>query len=274
MLSTISLQLKQQLDPKLVEELLRTYKEIKDQYFLGHHEPSELNGGKFCEAAYRVLESLTSNGKFTPLGKHIPKLVEKLWNMQNKDSSLYNESIRVHIPRTLIGIYEIRNKRGVGHLGGDINPNLADSTFICSAADWVLAEVLRMFYGCSLDEAQKIVDGLVQRKIVLVYDYGDVKRVLLPKMKYPDQVLVLLASSGDGTLSEQQLIDWTEHSNPSVFRRDVLSRLHRNRLIEWRNEKCTISPTGLRRVEQNHGTFLAELNAAATSTAVAVGTAE
>jgi hypothetical protein len=260
MLSLISSQLEKHLDPRLVRELLRTYKEIKDQYFLGRHEPSELNGGKFCEVVYRILEYITSGGNFTPLGRHIPRLVEKLWHLQDLDSSKHNESVRVHIPRVLVSIYEIRNKRGVGHVGGDVNPNFADSTYIAAAADWVIAEFLRLYYGCTLDEAQRTVDGLVQRKVSVVHDYGDVKRVLNPRTKYPDQVLLLLASAAGGKLTEDQLVQWTEHSNPTVFRRDVLGRLHKKRLVEWRDGNCTISPTGLRQAEGKHGRFLAELN--------------
>jgi len=261
MLSSISTQLQKHLDVGLVEELLRTYKEIKDQYFLGHHEPSELNGGKFCEVVYRILEYVTAGGKFTPLGRHSPRLVEKLWQLQGLDSSLYTDTVRVHVPRVLISIYEIRNKRGVGHVGGDVNPNFADSTYIAAGADWVMAELLRLYYGCSLNEAQRIVDGVVQRRVPVVHDYGDVKRVLNPRTKYPEQVLMLLASAAGGKLTEDQLIEWTEHSNPTIFRRDVLGRMHKKRLLEWRNGSCTISPTGLRQAEERHGKLLAELNA-------------
>jgi hypothetical protein len=264
-LQSIAAQLKTHLDSQLVDELVRTYKEIKDQFFLGHHEPSELNGGKFCEVVYRILEYITAGGKFTPLGRHIPRLVEKLWQLQGLDASRYTETVRVHIPRVLVSVYEIRNKRGVGHVGGDVNPNLADSTYIAAGADWVMAEFLRLYYGCSLNEAQRIVDSLVQRKVSVVHDYGDVKRVLHPRTKYPDQVLLLLASAAGGKLTEDELIEWTEHSNPTIFRRDVLGGLHKRRLLEWRNGNCTISPTGLRNAEEKHGKVLAELNATTTA---------
>ena len=269
MLANIEVQLKKHLDATLVGELLRTYREIKNQYFLGHHEPSELNGGKFCEAVYRILEFVTQSGKYTALGKHVPRLSEKLWNMQQLDSAKFGQSVRVHIPRVLVSIYEIRNGRGVGHLGGDVNPNLADSTFIASGADWVMAELIRVYYGCSLNQAQGIVDGLVRRKVLVVHDYGDVKRVLNPKTKFLDQVLILLAASDQGALSEAELVDWTEHSNPTIFKRDVLGRLHKSRHVEWRNGTCRISPTGLRRAEENYGRCLAELNPDSSASAPA-----
>jgi hypothetical protein len=42
-----------------------------------------------------------------------------------------------------------------------------------------------------------------------------------------------------------------EHSNPSVYRRDVLRRAHADRLIEYdeRTKTVKISPLGIKRVE-------------------------
>src|SRR5688572_5916536 len=34
-------------------------------------------------------------------------------------------------------------------------------------------------------------------------------------------------------LTEQDLVAWTEHSNASVYRRDILRPLHRDRFIEY-----------------------------------------
>ena len=46
--------------------------EIKHNYALRKFEPSELNGAKFCEIVYRVLEWKTDSNKlYTPLGTSI-----------------------------------------------------------------------------------------------------------------------------------------------------------------------------------------------------------
>ena len=34
-------------------------------------------------------------------------------------------------------------------------------------------------------------------------------------------------------VSEGELVDWVEHSNVSVFRRDVLRPAHKNKLLEY-----------------------------------------
>jgi hypothetical protein len=55
-----------------------------------------------------------------------------------------------------------------------------------------------------------------------------------------------------GAVAEKDLVDWLEHSNRSVFRRDVLKPAHRTKLIEY-DAICgtvLISPKGIAYVEQ------------------------
>ncbi len=165
MLDTIRNDLKKTYPTDICDALIESYIEIREQYYLGKHEPAELNGGKFVEACLRLIQQALT-GNHTPIGNHIPNIPKVLSDFENLDKTK-NESLRIHIPRSLIAIYNIRNRRGVGHLGGDINPNLSDSTLILTIADWVLAEVYRMLYAVPLDEAQSIVNDLVKRKMLL-----------------------------------------------------------------------------------------------------------
>ena len=56
-----------------------------------------------------------------------------------------------------------------------------------------------------------------------------------------------------GPVMEKDLVAWLDHSNASVFRRDVLRPTHRTRLIEYDQDAGTveISPKGMRYVEEN-----------------------
>lgn len=234
---------------ELVDGLLDAYRAIKENYYLGRYEPAELNGGKFCEAIYRVLQHHTTK-TYTPLGASIKPFDSNCRSFERQTG--YPDTIRFHIPRLAIAIYDIRNKRGVGHLGGDVNPNIADSTIVATAADWIIADLIRLHYTCPLDEAQKWVDGLVQRKMLLVYEVGGRKRVLNPVLSYSIRVLVLLAAEFPNAVDATTLFGWTEHSNSSVFRKDVLQKLHRAKLIEFDGVRCTALPPGIKYVEANY----------------------
>lgn len=241
--------------PEIVDAILDSFIEIKENYYLGRHEPAELNGGKFVEATVRLLQYVL-RGNFTPIGESIRNMLQELRNFEQTPST-HPETFRLNVPRILIGMYNIRNRRGVGHLGGDVNPNLADSTLILSVASWVLAELYRTHYSVSISEAQKIVDDLVERKIPLVYEIGELKRVLSTKLSAKDQTLLFLSSSHPDPISESDLLRFTEYSNASNYRNKILRVLHRQRFIEYNETgSCKILPPGLRYVERNYDDWL------------------
>jgi hypothetical protein len=242
---------------EVVDALIDSYIEIKENYYLGRHEPAELNGGKFTEATVRLLQYILNGGRYDPLEKHIQNMSNTLRSFEQTPHDKFHDSYRIHIPRILSVIYDIRNKRGVGHLSGDVNPNIADATLIATCCDWVFAELYRINYGCSINEAQKIIETLVQRKNPLIYQIGDTKRVLNPKLDMTKQTLLLLGECYPNEVSEKDLIKWIEPSNASGFRRDVLRRLHEKRTIEYvEKTSCIILPPGLKIVEENYSKWM------------------
>lgn len=236
---------------ELVDALLGSYIIIKEHFYLGRFESAELNGGKFVEACVRILQ-YSSSGSYTPIGQEIKNMIDTLRKFEQLAATSCLESYRIHIPRNLMAIYNIRNKRGVGHLGGDVNPNMADSILITSVCDWVLAELFSINFNSTLDEAQNTVDSLVQRKIPLVYSYNGVTRVLNQKLSLKNQTLLLLAEYYPKRVLERELVRCLEPSNVSYYRREVIKPLHKERLIDYSlNEGCFILPGGLKIVENN-----------------------
>ena len=232
--------------------LISAYAEIVKNYAERRWEPSELNGGKLCEIVYSIVDGAIS-GSFPPAPIKPPRFIDACRAIEQRpsNSSLVGDrSLRVLIPRLLPYVYEIRNNRNVGHVGGDVDPNFSDATAILSAANWLMAELVRIFHCVSLADAQSAVDLLVERRHPIIWENGDVKRVLDPDMPTPDQVLVLLYSSKDW-VPEEGLRNWTEYKNPSHFRNRVLSSQHRKRLIEYDliKGRARLTPRGVRDVE-------------------------
>ena len=218
-----------------------------------------MNGGKFTEACARILEQELT-GTYTPLGTPIRNMALLLRGFESQPAT-HNESIRVHIPRVLLSIYNIRNRRGVGHLGGDVNANVADSTLIISNADWILAELYRIFYSTSLEEAQKIVNELVSRKLILVHKIGQTYRVLATFLSFKEQTLLLLMTSYPNPVTDKELIEHLEYSNPSMFKTRILLPLHKERKIEFsKNGEALILPPGVKFIESNYQKWLEKQN--------------
>lgn len=120
-----------------------------------------------------------------------------------------DEAFRIHVPRALRTIYDFRNKRDVSHLGAGVSPNFADSSLVIAIAGWVLAELVRLTFNCPPAEAQLIVDSL-DRRIPLIWQRGDIIRVLDPKLGFPEKTLAVLYHLDPVTPSDKQLFEAVE----------------------------------------------------------------
>lgn len=236
----------------LRDPLFQSYREIAANYTEHRWEPSELNGGKFCEVTYCIVIG-SLEGNFSAKPSKPSDMLRACRDIEKRPADaarVGDRSLRILIPRTLPMLYEIRNNRGVGHVGGDVNPNFLDATAVFGMASWILAELIRIFHGISTNDAQEAVDLLAERKYPLIWHVEDIRRVLDPTMSKRDQTLLLLHGKISWALC-QDLCKWVEYSSISMFRRRILKPLHDERLIEYdkNKDRARISPTGVRDVE-------------------------
>src|SRR5712664_1026782 len=238
------------LDPKLVDELLEAHGEAKENYYLGGLRLSEVEGGRFCEAAFRLLEQITT-GKFTPLGTRLNtnRLVLAL---ENIPAANFADSIRLHIPRALRLVYDIRNNRDAAHLADGIDPNLQDATVVVSVLDWVLAEFVRLFHQVSPDEAQRIVEDIVTRVAPVVQDFDGHLKVLSPGMKVSDHCLVLLYHRGRTGATFAELEKWVRPAMRKNLGRTLGGLEQERDLIHSDGTRYFITRLGQQDVERRH----------------------
>ena len=234
----------------LRSELLAAYAEIVRNFRETRWEPAELNGGKFSEVVYTILRGHI-DGAFPATSTKPANMVDACRTLEQAGAA-FPRSVRIQIPRMLIALYEIRNNRGVGHVGGDVDPNHMDAACVLGMSKWVLAELVRVFHAVSTQEAAAAVDILVERTLPVIWKVGKNLRVLDPSLSMKDKALLLLYHS-KSSVNEAELFRWIEHSNASVFRRDVLRRAHKAKLIEYDASDMTIelSPSGVEYVERN-----------------------
>ena len=110
---------------------------------------------------------------------HKPKdMVSACRNLEKEQGP---RSARIQIPRMIAALYEIRNNRGVGHAGGDVDPNHMDATAVIYMSKWVVAELVRLLHGLTTDEATDIaMDALVEREVALVFGEAAISGVCWP----------------------------------------------------------------------------------------------
>jgi hypothetical protein len=161
------------------------------------------------------------------------------------------EGLRVLMPRALAFLYTLRNKRDFGHAGGEVDANVIDALTAIRIADWCMCELVRVCHQVPIEDAQLICDAIATRELPITWSVMGRKRILDPSFTYREQVLLLLYEEVDSAVPCEDLFDWTEHTQRSHFNRDVLSKLHDARLVEWDRETdmAIISPTGIHEVE-------------------------
>lgn len=233
--------------------LLDTYREIASNFLEHRWGASEMQGGKFSEVVYTIIDGWLK-GTFAAGPSKPRDMRGACYAIESSPNSGKPEdrSMRILIPRMLPPLYEIRNNRNVGHVGGDVDPNQMDAITVYSIASWVMGELVRVFHAVSVKEAQEAVDALVERKVSIIWDPGTIKRVLDTKLTAGNQTLLLLHQSMSW-VAEYDLLDSIEYSNPTVYRSKVLMKLHKARLIEYDkvDKRAKISPTGSIHVEEH-----------------------
>ena len=230
--------------------LVTAYLALKDAALDDRHDLAGLNAGKFCEAVLRLAQNAVL-GTFTPFGQKIANFADDCRKIITATAPAVPESVRVLIPRALVFVYTMRNKRGIGHVGGDVDANGIDVATMTRVADWIVCELIRVYHKLSLEEAQDLVDSLAIRAMPDIWEVNGKRRVLRKGLNIRSQTLLLLYSDPSSALLDDDLCTWVEYATLALYRRDVLRPLHQARLIEYEEEigSVRLSPTGAAEAE-------------------------
>jgi len=231
----------------LKNPLISEYNSIIQHYLERRWTASELSGGKFCEIIYTILDGY-AQGTFASVPAKPSNFVDACKRLESYTH--VPRSFQILVPRMLPALYEIRNNRSVGHVGGDVDSNSMDSQAVVSISSWVMGELIRVFHNVSIQEAEKFVNYITHRKIPLVWETDKVKRILNPKISLKDQILLLISSSSSKT-NIFDLLAWTECKNKTYFNK-TLRGLHKTRMIEMSSQEkeVEILPVGMTVVEK------------------------
>ena len=233
-------------------KLITAHENLRRNLAEGRYEAAGLAAGKFCEVGIRLLQHAVTKSS-TPFGTKIENFADEVRKLVASPAGSAVESVRVVIPRALLFMYTVRSKRGIGHMGGDVEANQIDSATLGRLADWTVCELIRVYHGLSLEEAQEIVDSLTTRSLPDIWEVGGRKRVLREDLSASQQVLLLLYSTPKFFVFAEDLCDWVEYAQLSMFKRNVLRPLHKRRLIEFDKDSDLVylSPAGVRDVEES-----------------------
>lgn len=187
------------IDAPFRDRLLKSYRGLKSALREGNFDACGIRAGRFCEVLLRwVQQELT--GAHVPFGTKIANFRDECAKCEATPAANGHESVRLLIPRALNFLYTLRNKRGIGHEGGDVDANAIDASTAVRISDWCVCELIRLKHSISLEEAQSICDVVSQRELPDVWEVLGKRRVLMPGLNYSERTLLLLYSVPDASV--------------------------------------------------------------------------
>src|SRR5260370_29077662 len=124
------------IDHSLAKQLVDSYTKMQQRYYAGDWQPSELDGGQFCEAVARSLYQVDT-GTLTDL---LPgKIADQLRSTSSVSKHVLDAKDRDHFSRVLQTTYKFRSDRGVAHVSSTYTANHLDATLIVANVKWSFA---------------------------------------------------------------------------------------------------------------------------------------
>lgn len=231
------------IDATLADLIVTSYSNMQQRYYAGDWMPSELNGGKFCEAIVRAiyqLDSSTLDNK-SSLGEICNKLLD------TKATHLLNEKDRKHFCRVLQTTFNFRNDRDVAHLSWVHTANHIDALLIVAEVKWLFADFLRLAWKSHPSEIVAAIESIVQFEHPLIHELDGKPLVLSNNLTVAQEILIQLLNSPTGSLKRSELQEYIPASASGISK--ALKSLTESRQIR-RNEAgdIAITPSGQKRV--------------------------
>ncbi len=179
LVAALSKSIPQNLAEDLVTEFLQLRQDVATNTL------GRASGGKIVETFVQVLQHLES-------GSHDPKPDVDGYLRAVESKTGLDDGLRICAARLARALYAIRSKRNIVHKGA-VDPNTYDVRLLLHGAEWVIAELLRLTQNLPMQEAGELIEMVHAPVGTLVEDFGT-RRLVLPKLKISDELLVLLHS--------------------------------------------------------------------------------
>lgn len=235
----------QGIPQNLNDQLVAEYLEVKKRYSMNDWGPGQLKGGRFAECCIRIFQHLLGI-PITPFGTDIPNVEKtRIINLMT-NNSVIDEHIRQKVTSATRLLLDFRNNRDVAHLGG-FDANSMDSYFVMSNVTWILCELIRVYGGFSMTDAQKIVTSLSVKEYPAIMEFGGDVFLTKHNLTAKQEVLVLLYKFS--SLGYEFLFSKTKDRNSARFKR-TLRDMVKGKFIGQKDGMYFIMPRGLQLVEK------------------------
>lgn len=208
------------LPAKLAEDLVESFIQLRRD--VSTNTLGRTDAGKFVESFVQVMQGLET-------GKHEKKPDVDYYLRAVQSRPGLDDGLRICAARVARAMYSLRNKRSIAHKG-EIDPNKYDLQFLLSAAQWALAELVRVVGSSSMADAGRFVAQIQAPVGGLVEDFGD-KQLVLRNMTVRQEILVLAHHHYPNPLTTPQVTKSMQRRSAGAVRAE-LRKLWDDKLLE------------------------------------------
>ena len=238
--------LKNHIDPKLVSELLKEYDKAKTSYWLDDELKTLIHAARFSELSIQSLEFISNSSIPLNLNKiEFGKIYSKL--IQLSKNTHEEEILFLAMPQTLKSIFTIRSKKKVAHFKQNELDKI-DASLTITSCNWIMAQFILIFHKNSPDEAIKIANSFITKKIPTIEEFEAGEYMILKKnMKFGEELLLWLYYFNK-RMTTKELIKIIKPKKTSYIS-TYLRRLFNDRLIHQNTDGVLINKNGIFEVE-------------------------
>lgn len=138
-------------------------------------------------------------------------------------------------------LLDFRNNRDAAHLGG-FDANSMDTLFVMTSATWIVCELVRVYGGYQMFDAQRIVDGLSVKEYPVIMEFKGEIFITRHDLTAKQEVLVLLCKNQEADYGF--LFSKTRDRNNTRFR-VTLKGMVSSKLIGEKDGRFFIMPRGM-----------------------------
>lgn len=238
---------------ELAKELIEEYSKLKEAEIQRKHDYVCQIAGKYFETTAKILLKLKKGIDPSAKGINFEKACNEL--LQEQKITIEDEILTLLFPLVLKGGYVIRNKKRVSHARG-INPDFMDSRYLCILADWIMAELLRLYHSKDDKSIQSIINKIIARKIPLLQEInGD--KVLLDKKVSAALASLLLIYSNEGSMPHDQVkrILYSYYKEPNIVI-SIRNNINDRKIHEDNKNILHLTERGYQFLEKKLGDFI------------------
>lgn len=200
---TLLAQLSPPLDEQLTEQLVDEYISQEKRFIQRDWEPSELDGGQFCEVLSRILYHVDSgNLNRSKDGDECLKYIEN----EQAPHALLPRQTALHMAKVTRTVYKFRSARGAVHISPTYKANHMDARLVLEGVRWLFAEALRIWWKNDREEVATAIRELIQFDVPAVGKFGNVLMVQRIDLSVDEELLVLLHYAGERGFSRKELV--------------------------------------------------------------------